>query len=259
MAQFFTKFFKGAGSVFWAFPFLFENGLWPFLFYPIIVYLILFIAGIATLFGLYPIINDWLNHLLGADGIGSGWLFLLKGYFAVFLGFVLKLFTWIIFGFINKYIVMILMSPMYAILSEKVETKLTGKVYPFSFFQLLKDIFRGISITLRNMLMELIIIVLCGLLTFIPVVNLLVPIFLFFVSSYLMGFSLFDYSCERHKISYSNSIQFMKGNRPYLLGLGAMYNLIAFLPVIGFILPPVVGSIGATKTFLDIKLKPSIN
>jgi CysZ protein len=253
VGQFFSKYFKGVGSVFWAFPFVFENGLWPFLFYPIIVYILLFIAGIATLFGLYPIINDWLNHLFGTDGMGSGWLFIAKGYLAVILGFVVKIFSWIIFGFINKYIVMILMSPMYAILSEKVEEKLTGKVYPFSLKQLLKDIARGIAITLRNMFIELIIIVLFGLITFIPIVNLFVPLFLFLVSAYFMGFSLFDYSCERHKMSFRSSIHFMKGNRPYLLGVGTMYNILSYLPFIGYILPPLVASVGATKTFLMIK------
>jgi CysZ protein len=253
MSQFISRLIKGIGSVLWAFPFTFENGLWVYLFYPIVVYIFLFIAGIATLFGLYPVINDWLNHLFGADGVGSGWFFLFKGYLAIAIGFIIKILSWIIFGFINKYIVMILMSPLYALLSEKVEAKLTGKEYPFSLTQLIKDIFRGIAITLRNMFMELIIIALCSVLAFIPVVNFITPFLVFFVSAYFMGFALFDYNCERHRMSFSESIQFMKRNRPSVIGVGIMYNLIAYLPVIGYILPPVLGSIGATKVFLQIQ------
>ncbi len=253
MGSFISKFFKGVASVFWAVPFVFGNGLWPYLIYPIVVYVFLFFAGIATLFGLYPIINEWLNHWLGADSMGSGWLFVAKGYLAVVLGIIVKILSWFIFGWLNKYIVMILMSPLYAFLSEKVEEKLTGKSFPFSLPQLMIDILRGIAITLRNMFLELGIILACGLLAFIPVLNLFVPFILFFVSAYFMGFSLFDYNCERHRMTYKNSIQFMRFNRPYLLGVGSVYNLLSYLPIIGFIVPPVFAATGATKTFLQIK------
>jgi CysZ protein len=246
-----SKFGKGAASIFWAFGFIFKNGMWLYLLYPILVYIVLLVIGLKTLFGFFPMISDWLNHLLGADGAGSGLLFLAKGYLAIVAGFIVKFIIWILFGFINKYLVMILMSPMYALLSEKVEAKLTGKEYPFSLWQLLKDIARGVAITFRNMFLELILIIVLSLLAFIPLINLITPLLLFLVSSYFIAFSLFDYSCERHRYSYSESIQYVRANRSYLLGLGAIYTLLTFIPLVGYILPPVLGVVGATKLFLE--------
>jgi CysZ protein len=85
------------------------------------------------------------------------------------------------------------------------------------------------------------------------VINLLVPFILFFVSAYFMGFSLFDYNCERHRMTYRDSIHFMRSQRPYLLGVGAVYNILSYLPILGFIIPPVFAAVGATKTFLQIQ------
>ena len=49
-----------------------------------------------------------------------------------------------------KYVVVIILSPLLAHLSQKTERILTGNKYPFDLNQFLRDIKRGIRIALRN-------------------------------------------------------------------------------------------------------------
>ena len=47
------------------------------------------------------------------------------------------------------------MSPVFAILSEKVESILTGNEYPFNIHQFLSDIWRGVKLAIRNFAIEI--------------------------------------------------------------------------------------------------------
>ena len=54
----------------------------------------------------------------------------------------------------TKYLVMMFLSPLLAILSEKTEEILTGNKYKFNFKQLIIDVKRGIGIAIRMLLAE---------------------------------------------------------------------------------------------------------
>ena len=56
----------------------------------------------------------------------------------------------LIFTKFTLYIVVIILSPILALLSERIEKIITGNKYKFSFKQLINDIRRGIQIALRN-------------------------------------------------------------------------------------------------------------
>ena len=65
---------------------------------------------------------------------------------------------------------MVLMSPLFAYLSEKTEAIATNNTYKFHFVRFLKDTVRGIYIASRNLIFELVFILIFTLIGFIPVI-----------------------------------------------------------------------------------------
>ena len=137
-----------------SFEFIFTHGLWICFFYPIVLSFVLFFIGAEFISGLADLVIAYIKSAAGLDGVDS-WLMSVLG---TLISWVAKLLFWILGWFINswflKYIVLILMSPVLAYVSEKTEKILTGKNYPFDIYQLMKDILRGILMALRNMSVE---------------------------------------------------------------------------------------------------------
>ncbi len=165
----------------------------------------------------------------------------------------IKILIWYIIGRSVKYIILILLSPLFAYLSEKTEFILLNKAYSFNLRQFIRDILRSISLTFRNILFESVIIGLGSMtLIFIPVLSPLILTLLFIVNSYFMAFSYFDYIAERKKINYSNTLRYMRKNKLTLIGFGFAYNLISFIPLADWLIAPIGAASGAVLA--DIKL-----
>src|SRR5690606_4541670 len=89
-----------------------------------------------------------------------------------------------------KFFFLIVGSPVFAYLSEKTESILEGRDFPFSFKQLLKDIIRGIRLALRNLLWQTVYTVSILILSFIPIIGWISPLISLFVECYYYGFSM---------------------------------------------------------------------
>lgn len=125
---------------------------------------------------------------------------------------------------------LIVMSPVYSWLSEKTEARLSGKKYPFRFRQFIWEIFRGILIALRNMVFQLFISILLFFCSFIPIVGLLVPFVVFFISAYFYGFSFVDYAIERKKFNIRESVRYVNKNAGMITGVGSVFALSLMIP-----------------------------
>jgi CysZ protein len=155
---------------------------------------------------------------------------------------------------IGKYIILILLSPVFSILSEKIEEKITGVIVQFKLLQFLKDIKRGILIALRNLCIEL---ALIGLFTligfFIGPFALLFPILIWVIGAYFYGFSMLDYTLERRKMTISESVHYMNTHKPFVIGNGVMYALIDLIPIVGIVFSPINAVVGATTGILELE------
>ncbi len=166
--------------------------------------------------------------------------------------FIIGIMVFLISSKFSKYLVLILLSPVFALLSEKVEEKITGIVLPFNTAQFLKDIVRGIVLAMRNLLIELALIAvftIAGLFGG-PFALLVVPI-LWLISAYFYGFSMMDYTCERRKMSISQSVDFVRQNRGLALGNGAMYLILEKIPFVGLCIAPINAVVSATTCILE--------
>lgn len=268
---FFRGLFKGIGHCFRAFALIFEKGLWHYLFYPLLIYLALWIIGLFTFAGLASLIAAKLSAALHFDRIAdSGDLLsfakpFLTGYFSLIITWILKVVFWFVAGTFVKYLSLIFLSPVFALLSEAVEKKVTGAMHPFSWRRFFKDIARGIAISLRNMLLEYLLIIGCFMLSLLfPPVTFITAPFLLFVSWYYYGFTMLDYNFERHRLSVSRSARFTRANAGLACGIGMVYAFFMSLPglagsIVGLAFGPVIAVAGATTSFLEIKQHTSFS
>lgn len=127
-----------------------------------------------------------------------------------------------------KYLVVILLSPLFSRISQKVEFELTGNEYPFSFPQLIHDIRRSFRLGIRNMMWELFfftLVFITGLIGWGSFYESPLRHVLFFISFYYYGFSFMDYVHERLQLNFEQSIHMCRSNRGIAIAIGSVYSI----------------------------------
>jgi len=239
----FTGFFRGIEFS------LHRFGLWYFI--PLILWLVL-VFGLTLQLSdfLLSYLFDFINYTTGIDlsnpSALSDWTEFLKFSFQWGLIIVVYVFFWYVLSRYMKYVVLILLSPLFAYLSERTEEILTGKTYPFELKKLVKDSIRGAGIAVRNLLIETVFIVFCSIISFFfPLFSPFTLTFLFLVNSYFMAFNFFDYVAERKRMNILQSIRYMRANFYTLMGFGVAYNIVSFVPLLDWVLAPISAASGA--------------
>ncbi len=233
--------------------FIVKHRLWKWILIPGLVYTILFIIGIyffwissnsAIEFILVKInVKGWLDRMQDS---WLNWFFIMG---QVILRLVLLLFYFSLF----KYLFLIIGSPVFAYLSEKTESIMEEKEFPFSFKQLMVDIMRAVRVALRNMLWQTVYVVTILILSFIPVFGWVAPVVSLLVECYYLGFSMLDYSCERNKMSAQESIVFIGRHRGLAIGNGIVFYIMHLIPVVGWLFAPGYAVIAATLSLFHAK------
>ena len=243
-----------------AIGFIFSKNLWYYFFIPLILNILLFIFGFQLVDVLSDYINEWINSFFTDSDGGFSWLLSILNsviYWIVWL--TTKVLFFIIFSFIGGYATMIILSPILAILSEKTASIITGKKYPFDILQLTRDVVRAVLIALRNMLIQFAFLIGFFIVSFIPVVGWLISfIGNFIIASYFYGFAFIDYTNERNRFSLSESTKFVRKNKWFSIGIGAVFALCFIVPLIGGIIASfacIVSVVAATIKIEQANLK----
>ncbi len=159
-----------------------------------------------------------------------------------------------------KHIVMALSAPFMSPVSEKIEKHFTGNTQLHRNTTNSQQLWRGIRINLRNLLMELLLSIPIFLIGLIPIIGVISTILLLLVQSYYAGFGNMDYTLERH-LNYNDSIKFVKQNRGMAIGNGIVFMLFLLIPVVGIILvlpfSVTAASIETLRKLEHIQLKES--
>jgi CysZ protein len=233
-------------SYYQAHQFIVKHRLWKWILIPGVIYALLFAAGIY-LFWISS--GNAIDLLFSVTGLKK-WMFTLEESWLKFLfifGQVILQLVLILFYFsLFKYIFLIIGSPLFAYLSEKTSAIMEDKEFPFSFNQLLLDIGRSVKLVFRNALWQTVYIVSILILSFIPFFGWFTPFFALLIESYYLGFSMLDYSCERNKLSASQSISFISEHKGLAIGNGIVFYLMHLIVVIGWVLAPSYSVIAAT-------------
>jgi CysZ protein len=249
MNSFMKQFGEGITAYADAFRFIAKHKLWYLFLWPILFVIALVFVGFEAVNVLVDYlqieIQSWigLDKQEGALGTALSWAILI----------IVKVFFWLLnFSFL-KYLVFILLSPLLAYVSEKVEKIETGKDYPFNMPRFVNEVTRGILMAIRNMLLEYVLLFILFIVSILlPFLVLITPFIGFFVSAYFYGFSFLDYNNERQQLAVKQSVALMKRNKGIAVGTGSIFSLLFLIPFLGIVLAPILGAVSSALVYKKI-------
>ena len=228
--------------------FITRHKLWKWILIPGILYTILFTIGIyffwesaataVAAFSHFTHIDRFLQHRQSAT----------LSFFFVMGGMMVHLILVFFYFSLFKYLFLIIGSPLFAYLSQQTEALITNPDGDFKLDgkQLLVDMRRGISVALRNSAWQTVYTVSILILSFIPLIGWITPVIATLVECYYYGFSMLDYSCQRHKLSQSASLAYIGQHRGLAIGNGIIFYGMHLIPVLGWVLAPAYAVIAST-------------
>jgi len=224
-----------------AFKFIGQNKLKKFYLIPGIINIILMILFYFLSRFIGGALVEFTSKLLGGN---------LNSFIQFILKFIIYLTIFAVYYLIYKTLILIVLSPFLSYISERTESIVTGKVFNFSFKENLYFIKRGIIVTLKSFLREFAMTCIILLLFFIPIVNTAIPILLFVVQSYYIGFSFIDYTLERH--DFETGTDLIRKNPIFFLINGGLFTILLFIPIIGIFIAPLVTAVATTTGTLKL-------
>ena len=211
----------GFKSYYDAILFIKKHNMWYYFLFPVVLFLGIYYLGFVFQ-GLKSdtIVND-------SDPIYvKSWYYFLRSLYA--------LLAVVMFSFM-RYILIIILSPVLSVVSERVERILTGNKYKFNLKQLIKDIKRTMNLAIRNIVWEMGIVYGFVIVFYITswVVGISDGIYYFvtgavsmLVAFYYYGFGFIDYLNERQKLTIGESDTFVRKNKGFAIALGSVFTLI---------------------------------
>lgn len=158
--------------------------------------------------------------------------------------------------FIFQFIILTALSPFNTMLSEKFDTELTGNTFRSGIVRFINDLLRAVLIAIIAILLQLIFTSVWWILSWIlPFSDLLDPVMYFLINAFFFGLAFYDYSLERYEVGTLGSLGFAFSRMLYMLMTGAVFSAIFAIPYIGIILAPVLTTMIATGTYLQMKPK----
>jgi CysZ protein len=239
--------------------FIKANKLWKWIIIPGIIYTALFLIGAIYFTDTSSDAISWMALKTGL----KGWLDKtdngLLGFVFTMGGLILWLILMLFYFSLFKYLFLIIGSPVFAYLSEKTVAIIEGKDFPFSFPKIIHDAYRGIKLAVRNSLWQTVYLISIILLNLIPVVGWLTPILAILIECYYYGFSMIDYTMERHNKTSSQSIHFINTHKGLAIGNGLVFYLMHLVPIIGWVLAPSYAVVAATLSVYPLKEQHTAN
>lgn len=218
---------KGIKAYFGTFQLMSQLGLWKYFGVPILISLVAFIliallawALSGSIGGLFSKIWVWEWGVQTVKQIST----VLGAIIILALGLITY-----------KHIILALSAPFMSPVSEKIEQHLLGSEHVHRETSNTAQLWRGIRINTRNLLMELLFTIPLLVLSLIPVLNIVTAILLFLIQSYYAGFGNMDYTLERH-LPYNESTRFVRNHSGLAIGNGIVFMAMLFIPVLGIIL-----------------------
>jgi CysZ protein len=227
-----------------------KHRMWPLVLASGLIYLLLITVGIFGVYAGMHSIVDWVLDFSwikkSQDIIALKWLIkvLMIGVYVAAFFFYFSLF---------KFILLAVASPLYGYISERTEAVLTGKEYAFSLAQLSRDIVRGVTLSIRNLLKQTFLTIVLLLLSFIPVVGLISAALIILLDAYYYGFAMIDYCCERKQMSAKESAHFVSQHKGLAIGNGLVFYVLFLIPVIGVVIGAPLSAIAATISMHNLK------
>ena len=167
---------------------------------------------------------------------------------------------------VTKYLLITLMAPLMSALAAAVGKVETGMDMPFSWKTLVRDLLRGLRISMVLLFLELALgaaLWMTGLILTLftgPLVVLLSPALLmasWLVGAYFFGAAVYDAVYEQGGLDWRASLRAGWQQRGHLVGLGAVFSLIMAIPFVGPYLAALLGPVPCTTAAARLFFSPT--
>ena len=213
-------FILGIKSYIRAIKFIHKHNFWIYFIFPVIIFIFIYHVG----FYFKDLTDDFKAHE-DAGFFLNIWYFFVAGIFTVL--------SYMFLNFI-RYIIILLMSPLLSIISQRTERILTGNKYNFNLIQLIKDVKRALNLIIRNLIWEFVIIGVVIIISF-KILKIILPFddsiidmarstILTVVAFYYYGFGFIDYIMERLRLNLKESVRFVRKHIGFAIALGAVFT-----------------------------------
>lgn len=223
-------------SFYWrAFRFIETNNLWRLLIIPALINLLITFLIIVLAIKSSGILVAYVLDNFQITSSDRTMHSFIEGLLLV----IIRAFVFFLYLKVYRYLVLILLAPLFSIISSKVQLIDSGEAKTLCTSKYLLICSRGIRIAVRNFFIEIIlstVIILISLVLawIIP----LAPLAILFLESYFMGYSMADYRNEYYGIKSKESRKLINKNFGLVLGNGMFFNLVLLIPVIGVLFAP---------------------
>tara|TARA_B100000780_G_C21031727_1_gene413696 strand:- start:24 stop:758 length:735 start_codon:yes stop_codon:yes gene_type:complete len=218
---------KGFTAYFEAYEIISRLKLWKFFAIPMLISFGFFLIIALLSYTFYDSIGSYITSLWVWD-FGKEIVSTISNLFG---GFIILIFGFIIF----KYTVIALSAPFMGPISKKIEDDFTGSFSQTKVSSSFDLLLRGVRVSSRNLLRELLLTIPIIAVGLIPVIGLFSAVLLFLMQAYFVGFGNMDYTLERY-FSYQKSILFVKKHKGVAIGNGIVFMVFLLIPFIGVIL-----------------------
>lgn len=200
---------------------------------PFVIYFLVFFSGFALTNHVHDVVMEYVRNLSEGWAEKNGFFSFLFSASSVLTWIIIKVTLFLIFGIASGYITLIVLSPVYAWVSEKSEEELSGNKFPFNFRKFIRDIIRAIVIAIRNGIIQIAWTIALFVLSFVPLLNLITAPLLFIITAYFYGFSFLDYSFERLGLTMKESVSEVRKMKFAAIILGGSFLFLNMIPWIG--------------------------
>ncbi|MFT7387955.1 MAG: CysZ protein [Candidatus Endobugula sp.] len=212
---------------------LLKPGMKRFVLIPFVANCIVFIILTMSLISHFSILQDWFTSLF------PSWSWI--SYLVTFLTGLFIFFVLLIYGYSFTLLTNIIAAPFYGRLAEKLEASICGESVPEESI---------INMTLRTLRREMVklfyfisrgLLLLIGLLllSFIPLLNLFVPLIALLWGTWVMTLQYIDYPADNHQMPFSRLRERLKQQRLSSIGFGGVIMVASMIPVINIFIMPI--------------------
>ena len=211
---------------------------------------------------IYAVIPLLINTVLFASLIWFGYErfsplvdYMMSGIPAIFnflrwiIWIIISTFTAIFIFFTFTPIANIVAAPFNALLSEKIEIRLTGKTIGVnsSFMKMARDSFLS---QIRKLVYIIFWSAVLLLISLIPLVNFAAPFLWVIFGSWLLSLEYLDYPMGNHELNFTRQRQILAERKGLSLGFGSSVMVLTSIPLLNFIVMPVAVA-GATVLWVE--------
>jgi CysZ protein len=219
---------------------------WHYYLLPMLLNLLLFTLLLVGAYFFSDFANEKVQHWLQIETWGSLW----RGVFAWLFRILLFLSLFLLYFKTYKILLLTLLSPLFSFIASKIEEMQNPQweAPPFSWTIFWQDLRRSLIINLTNLAIELSLttpLLLLGF--FVSVLSPFTTLLVVLIESFFWGFGLFDFRNEVLRRNVAESRAFIWQNKALALGLGLMVYLMLLVPIVGVLIAPILGVIGACR------------